>query len=155
MNGKIVLKVSLNDCKYIFRFHHMQIFLLYIQLFLGFIRGEIPLPVSNVMTFWQISHTWNIISTSFNSNLTSRVCRFHFTGSWFVQALCYVLQRDRIHRDGQQRDLLSCLTRVARKVAFDFQSNTPGDYVMHEKKQIPCITSMLTRDIIFAPKPWN
>jgi len=74
-------------------------------------------------------------------------------GSWFVQALCYVLQRDRIHRDGQQRDLLSCLTRVARKVAFDFQSNTPGDYVMHEKKQIPCITSMLTRDIIFAPKP--
>ena len=28
----------------------MQIFLLYIQQFLGFIPGEIPLPVSNVMT---------------------------------------------------------------------------------------------------------
>ena len=29
----------------------MQIFLLYIQQFLGFIPGEIPLPVSNVMKF--------------------------------------------------------------------------------------------------------
>jgi len=73
-------------------------------------------------------------------------------GSWFVQALCHVLQRERVNREGRPRDLLSCLTRVARKVAFDFQSNTPGDYVMHEKKQIPCITSMLTRDVIFAPK---
>ena len=141
--------------KCIFRFHHMQIFLLYIQQFLGFIPGEIPLPVSNVMKFRHISNTWNMIYTSFNWNFNTRFYRFRFSGSWFVQALCYVLQRDRIHRDGQQRDLLSCLTRVARKVAFDFQSNTPGDYVMHEKKQIPCITSMLTRDIIFAPKPWN
>ena len=41
--------------KCIFRFHHMQIFLLYIQQFLGFIPGEIPLPVSNVMTFRHIS----------------------------------------------------------------------------------------------------
>jgi len=68
-------------------------------------------------------------------------------GSWFVQALCHVLQRE-----GNSRDLLSILTRVCRKVAFDFQSNVPGDYVMHEKKQIPCITSMLTRDIVFHRK---
>lgn len=68
-------------------------------------------------------------------------------GSWFVQALCYVLQRT-----GTTRDLLSNLTRVTRKVAFDFQSNTPGDFVMHEKKQIPCITTMLTRDIYFPGK---
>jgi hypothetical protein len=57
-----------------------------------------------------------------------------------------------LQRYGTTRDLLSNLTRVARKVAFDFQSNTPGDFVMHEKKQIPCITSMLTRDIFFASK---
>ena len=44
------------------------------------------------------------------------------------------------------------MTRVARKVAFDFQSNTPGDFAMHEKKQIPCITSMLTRDVYFHRK---
>jgi len=68
-------------------------------------------------------------------------------GSWFMQALCHVLQRQ-----GNTHDLLSNMTRVARKVAFDFQSNTPGDYMMHEKKQIPCITSMLTRDIIFTRK---
>lgn len=68
-------------------------------------------------------------------------------GSWFVQALCYVLQRR-----GRDFDLLSNLTHVARRVAFDFQSNTPGDFVMHEKKQIPCITSMLTRDVFFPPK---
>jgi len=68
-------------------------------------------------------------------------------GSWFVQALCHVLQRE-----GHSRDMLSMLTRVARRVAFDFQSNVPGDYIMHEKKQIPCITSMLTRDVLFTKK---
>lgn len=68
-------------------------------------------------------------------------------GSWFVQALCHVLRRV-----GRSRDFLSNLTWVSRKVAFDFQSNTPGDYMMHEKKQIPCVSSMLTRDIFFSPK---
>merc|ERR1719420_2408270 len=68
-------------------------------------------------------------------------------GSWFVQAICHVLQRY-----GTSHDLLSNMTRVARKVAFDFQSNTPGDHMMHEKKQIPCITSMLPRDIFFPRK---
>jgi len=68
-------------------------------------------------------------------------------GSWFIQALCYVLQRE-----GFSKDLLSMLTRVARRVAFDFQSNVPGDFIMHEKKQIPCITSMLTRDVLFTKK---
>lgn len=68
-------------------------------------------------------------------------------GSWFIQALVHVLQRE-----GHSTDLLSILTRVSRKVAFDFQSNVPGDYVMHEKKQIPCVTSMLTRDVVFTRK---
>jgi len=68
-------------------------------------------------------------------------------GSWFVQAFCHVIQRE-----AHSRDLLSIMTRVCRKVAFDFQSNVPGDYVMHEKKQIPCVTSMLTRDLIFTRK---
>jgi len=68
-------------------------------------------------------------------------------GSWFVQAFCHVIQRE-----AHSRDLLSIMTRVCRKVAFDFQSNVPGDYVMHEKKQIPCVTSMLTRDVMFTRK---
>jgi len=69
-------------------------------------------------------------------------------GSWFVQALCKELNSE----TAAARDLLSILTRVARRVALDFQSNTPGDYMMHERKQIPCITSMLTRDIYFTAK---
>jgi len=68
-------------------------------------------------------------------------------GSWFVQALVHVLQRE-----AHSTDLLSILTRVSRKVAFDFQSNVPGDHIMHEKKQIPCVTSMLTRDLVFTRK---
>jgi len=68
-------------------------------------------------------------------------------GSWFIQAFCHVIQRE-----AHSRDLLSILTRVARKVAFDFQSNVPTNYGMHEKKQIPCITSMLTRDLVFTRK---
>ncbi|XP_023343737.1 caspase-1 isoform X2 [Eurytemora carolleeae] len=96
-------------------------------------------------------------------------------GSWFIQALCHVLQREGNSRDllslltrytrggvqalchvlqmkGNSRNLLSMLTRVCRKVAFDFQSNVPGDFVMHDKKQIPCITTMLTRDVVFHRK---
>lgn len=68
-------------------------------------------------------------------------------GSWFVQAFCHVIQRE-----AHSRDLLSILTRVSRKVAFDFQSNVPTNYGMHEKKQIPCITTMLTRDLVFTRK---
>jgi len=68
-------------------------------------------------------------------------------GSWFIQAFCHVIQRE-----AHSRDLLSILTRVSRKVAFDFQSNVPTNFGMHEKKQIPCITSMLTRDLVFTRK---
>ena len=45
-----------------------------------------------------------------------------------------------------------CYFRVARKVAYDFQSDVPTNYGMHEKKQIPCVTSMLTRDLVFTRK---
>jgi len=68
-------------------------------------------------------------------------------GSWFIQALVHVLSME-----ANSRDLLSLLTKVSRRVAYDFQSNVPGDQVMHEKKQIPCVTSMLTRDVIFTRK---
>jgi caspase 7 len=100
---------------------------------------------SNAMSYKIPSHADFLIAYSTIPGFYS--WRNTTAGSWFVQALCYVLQRT-----GHSHDLLSNLTRVARKVAFDFQSNTPGDFVMHEKKQIPCITSMLTRDIIFTRK---
>ncbi|XP_026480652.1 caspase-1-like [Ctenocephalides felis] len=67
-------------------------------------------------------------------------------GSWFMQALCNELQLN-----GKTRDLLTLLTFVCRRVATDFESNTPDSIIMHRKKQIPCITSMLTR-LVFFPK---
>ncbi|CAG0880768.1 unnamed protein product [Darwinula stevensoni] len=65
-------------------------------------------------------------------------------GSWFVQALCEVLL-DHSHEE----DLMSMMTEVARRVAFDFESNLPMDAKMHRKKQVPFLTSTLTRRVFF------
>ncbi|KAL8612464.1 hypothetical protein ACOMHN_058592 [Nucella lapillus] len=67
-------------------------------------------------------------------------------GSWFVQALVKVL------RDNWRRmDLMSMMTRVCKIVAYEFESNASREF-MKRKKQIPCITSMLTRDVYFSVK---
>ncbi|EEB13085.1 Caspase-1 precursor, putative [Pediculus humanus corporis] len=71
-------------------------------------------------------------------------------GSWFIQALCMELENY-----ADKLDLLSLLTMVCRRVAFDFESNTPNDRTMHQQKQIPCITTMLTRLIRFEPKSYQ
>lgn len=68
-------------------------------------------------------------------------------GSWFVQALCCELQ-DR----GTSYDILTLLTFVIQRVALDFESNTPGNQRMHQQKQIPCVTTMLTRLLHFTRK---
>lgn len=44
------------------------------------------------------------------------------------------------------------MTTVARIVSIGFESNTPQDSNMHQRKQIPCITSLLTRKIHFKRK---
>lgn len=67
-------------------------------------------------------------------------------GSWFIQALC-----DCLDKYGKSMDLLRLLTRVNKKVALDFESNT-NNKEMHKKKQIPCITSMLTKDFYLDSK---
>lgn len=69
-------------------------------------------------------------------------------GSWFMQALCLELGEN-----GTRWDLLTLLTFVCQRVAIDFESNTPDNVTMHQQKQIPCITSMLTRLVKFtSPK---
>lgn len=65
-------------------------------------------------------------------------------GSWFIQSLC-----EELKANGEKYDLLTLLTFVARRVAIDYESNVPNDVVMHRQKQIPCVTSMLTRLIVF------
>jgi len=68
-------------------------------------------------------------------------------GSWFVQALCWELQDK-----GTSVDILTLLTFVIQRVALDFESNTPGNQKMHQQKQIPCVTTMLTRLLQFTKK---
>lgn len=68
-------------------------------------------------------------------------------GSWFVQALCKELREY-----GYERDILTLLTFVTQKVALDYESNTPDMLTMHQQKQVPCITTMLTRLLLFTKK---
>ncbi|KAM6184731.1 caspase-7 [Rhynchocyon petersi] len=65
-------------------------------------------------------------------------------GSWFVQALCSVLDEH-----GKQLEIMQILTRVNYRVARDFESQS-DDPQFHEKKQIPCMVSMLTKELYFG-----
>lgn len=67
------------------------------------------------------------------------------TGSWFMQALC-----EMISKYATELELLHIMTRVNHKVAVEFESvsTSPG---FHAKKQIPCIVSMLTKEMYFYP----
>lgn len=67
------------------------------------------------------------------------------TGSWFMQSLC-----EMISKYGKELELQHIMTRVNHKVAVEFESvsNSPG---FHAKKQIPCIVSMLTKEMYFTP----
>ncbi|XP_017269567.1 caspase-3a [Kryptolebias marmoratus] len=67
------------------------------------------------------------------------------SGSWFIQSLC-----DMISKYGKQLELQHIMTRVNHKVAVEFESvsYSPG---FHAKKQIPCIVSMLTKEMYFFP----
>uniref|UniRef100_A0A2K6FVN5 Caspase 7 n=1 Tax=Propithecus coquereli TaxID=379532 RepID=A0A2K6FVN5_PROCO len=65
-------------------------------------------------------------------------------GSWFVQALCSVLEEH-----GKDLEIMQILTRVNNRVARDFESQS-DDPRFHEKKQIPCVVSMLTKELYFC-----
>ncbi|XP_007259314.2 caspase-7 isoform X1 [Astyanax mexicanus] len=64
-------------------------------------------------------------------------------GSWFVQALCNVL-----NEFGKQLEIMQILTRVNYMVATNFESWSE-DPRFSEKKQIPCVVSMLTKELYF------
>ncbi|CAD7078565.1 unnamed protein product [Hermetia illucens] len=68
-------------------------------------------------------------------------------GSWFIQSFCHELDRN-----GTKYDILKLLTFVCQRVALDFEPNTPDCQMMHQQKQIPCITTMLTRLLVFTEK---
>lgn len=63
-------------------------------------------------------------------------------GTWFIQSLCKELN--------STDNLLQILTRATRRVTqLESESNKQQ---FHEQKQVPSITSMLTRDLHFHPK---
>ncbi|KAA0725071.1 Caspase-7 [Triplophysa tibetana] len=64
-------------------------------------------------------------------------------GSWFVQALCNVF-----NEFGKQLEIMQILTRVNYMVATSFESWSE-DPRFSEKKQIPCMVSMLTKELYF------
>ncbi|XP_053168723.1 caspase-7 isoform X2 [Hemicordylus capensis] len=64
-------------------------------------------------------------------------------GSWFVQSLCSVLSEY-----GKQLEILQILTMVNFKVATRYESQS-DDPRYSEKKQVPCVVSMLTKELYF------
>uniref|UniRef100_A0A8C2MMB7 Caspase 7 n=1 Tax=Cricetulus griseus TaxID=10029 RepID=A0A8C2MMB7_CRIGR len=65
-------------------------------------------------------------------------------GSWFVQALCSILDEH-----GKDLEIMQILTRVNDRVARHFESQC-DDPCFNEKKQIPCMVSMLTKELYFG-----
>ncbi|XP_069487595.1 caspase-3 [Ambystoma mexicanum] len=67
-------------------------------------------------------------------------------GSWFIQSLC-----DTLKEHGETLEIMSILTRVNRKVAYQFESSSAIPS-FDGKKQVPCIVSMLTKELYFSAK---
>ncbi|CAF0709543.1 unnamed protein product [Brachionus calyciflorus] len=67
-------------------------------------------------------------------------------GSWFIQSLCNIL-----NEMGRSSEIMQILTAVNRRVAYHYESRT-NDSSMNGKRQIPCIVSMLTKELYFKPK---
>ncbi|KAH8282972.1 hypothetical protein KR054_011228 [Drosophila jambulina] len=68
-------------------------------------------------------------------------------GSWFLQSLCAELAEN-----GKRLDLLTLLTFVCQRVAIDFETHNVDNPERNEKKQMPCIATMLTRILRFEDK---
>lgn len=69
-------------------------------------------------------------------------------GSWYIQSLV-----EELNRNGKKYDMLTLLTFVSQRVAVGFESCVPSRPIMDQQKQIPCLTSMLTRILRFNEKP--
>lgn len=65
-------------------------------------------------------------------------------GSWFVQSLCSVL-----NKHAKDLEILQILTMVNYKVARNYESQS-DDPRYSEKKQVPCVVSMLTKELYFG-----
>ncbi|XP_041364823.1 caspase-3-like [Gigantopelta aegis] len=69
-------------------------------------------------------------------------------GSVFIRNLSDVI----LNYDVTQLELQKLLTRVRQQVAVGFESKSSRDPSRHMKKQMPCVYSMLTKDVYFRNK---
>lgn len=70
-------------------------------------------------------------------------------GSWFIDSLVEMLQEY-----CEKYDLLTIMTLVTQRVSYNYQSaNADPEYA--GIKQVPCVTSMLTRRVFLGPKYIN
>uniref|UniRef100_A0A673LH67 Caspase-3 n=1 Tax=Sinocyclocheilus rhinocerous TaxID=307959 RepID=A0A673LH67_9TELE len=65
-------------------------------------------------------------------------------GSWFISSLCEMLSKY-----GKRLEIMQIMTRVNHKVALDFESSS-NLLGFDGMKQIPCIVSMLTKELYFS-----
>ncbi|XP_053678470.1 caspase-like [Anopheles nili] len=68
-------------------------------------------------------------------------------GSNFIQTLSKTLLEN-----GSKVELKKLLKYVQRQIALKFISNNPNEPESHQKKQMPCIVSTLTKDFYFTKK---
>jgi caspase 7 len=68
------------------------------------------------------------------------------SGSWFIQSLCAIFDEH-----GSELEVIQLLTLVNRRVAYYYKSNA-SEPSMSGKRQVPCIVSMLTKELYFKPK---
>ncbi|KAG5326056.1 CASP1 protein, partial [Acromyrmex heyeri] len=73
--------------------------------------------------------------------------RSPFEGTWYIQCLCDVLDKH-----GTTMDLMKILALTGLKVATEFSSVNLEHRILHNKKQVPSVTTTLIRSVYFPPK---
>ena len=69
-----------------------------------------------------------------------------YHGSWFIQTLC-----EQLEISATEMDIMTLFTFVNQKVALNFESSTENPH-QDLKKEVPYISSMLTRRLLFTKK---
>ena len=72
--------------------------------------------------------------------------RNDMNGSWFIQSLCDILEKE-----GSELEIHQIMTKVNYRVAYEYESKSKVDQ-WNGMKQIPYVASMLTKELKFSPK---
>ncbi|XP_052903201.1 caspase-1-like [Anopheles moucheti] len=104
----------------------------------------LPLPVAAPVPIHYVIPTMADLLVMYSTCDGYYAWRNTDNGSWFIQSLSLELVV-KAHR----QELLHILTGVSRRVAYQYQSDVPGNKNLDAMKQMPCIKSMLTKLLYF------